>query len=269
MTPDGQKTLSVCMIVKNEEAVLGRCLRDAAFFADEIVVVDTGSADGTRKIARGFTDKVFDFVWREDFAAARNASFEKASCDYVMWLDADDRIDEENGSKIRSLKRSLCQKLVMAGYERPENGGIFLYPRIVRRDAGLVWKGAVHERLAPRDGENGPVEADIFTADFVIRHEKAGAPDYGRNIRIMERLCRQEFRQSFWFCAQCFLDCVLADEEEKAGRYLALAKDSETPFEDRLEVYALINRVLKYHKKYDAMIKWNAMYLKDRKEGKP
>ncbi|MDE7305797.1 MAG: glycosyltransferase family 2 protein, partial [Clostridia bacterium] len=85
-------SLSVCLIVKDEQEVLARCLSCAKKFADEIVVVDTGSTDDTVKIAKSFTDKVFFFKWCDDFSAARNFAFEKAGCDLVMWLDADDII---------------------------------------------------------------------------------------------------------------------------------------------------------------------------------
>lgn len=255
------RTLSVCLIVKNEAAVLGNCLSDAAAFADEIIVADTGSTDDTKEIARRFTDKVFDVPWREDFSAARNASFERASCDYLMWLDADDRIDEENRQKIRQWKQAPTGKLIFAGYERPENGGTFLYPRIVRRDAGFTWEGIIHEHLVLTQGQLPLKPEDCVTGDFVIRHCKQGAPNYSRNIQIMERLSEEELRSSFWLCAQCFLDCVLAGETEKAERYLRLAAESRTPFENRLEDYALINAVLKFHRQYDAMLKWHAMYL--------
>ena len=68
-------SISLCMIVKNEEDVLARCLDSAAELVDEIVIVDTGSTDRTREIAARYTDKIFDFPWRDDFAAARNESF--------------------------------------------------------------------------------------------------------------------------------------------------------------------------------------------------
>ena len=97
--------ISLCMIVRNEEDVLGRCLQCARSFADEIIVVDTGSTDGTKAVAENFTQKVFDFPWTDDFAAARNYSFSKATRDYIMWLDADDVLRTEDQEKILQLKK--------------------------------------------------------------------------------------------------------------------------------------------------------------------
>lgn len=91
-------TLSVCMIVKNEEEVLSRCLASAVQFSDEVVVVDTGSVDKTKEIARQYTEKVYDFAWQDDFAQARNFAFSKGTCDYLMWLDADDVVTPETSS---------------------------------------------------------------------------------------------------------------------------------------------------------------------------
>ena len=68
-------TISLCMIVKNEEAVLARCLDSLRGLMDEIIIVDTGSTDNTKEIALKYTDKVYDFSWGDDFAAARNFSF--------------------------------------------------------------------------------------------------------------------------------------------------------------------------------------------------
>ena len=80
--------ISLTMIVKNEEANLPHCLESVAGLFDEIVVVDTGSKDRTREIAREFGARVFDFVWVDDFAAARNAALARATGDYAFWLDA-------------------------------------------------------------------------------------------------------------------------------------------------------------------------------------
>ena len=89
-------TISVCMIVKNEEPRLRACLDSLKPIADEIIVVDTGSVDGTKAVAAEYTDKIYDFAWIDDFSAARNFAFSKATGDYIYTADADEVIDEKN-----------------------------------------------------------------------------------------------------------------------------------------------------------------------------
>ena len=99
-------SVSLCMIVKNEEDVLERCLKSVAGLVDEIIIVDTGSTDRTREIATHFTNQIFDFPWQDDFSAARNEAFSHASMDYCMWLDADDVFLEEDQKAFLNLKDS-------------------------------------------------------------------------------------------------------------------------------------------------------------------
>ena len=87
-------SISLCMIVRNEEEVLARCLDSVRAAVDEIVIVDTGSTDRTKEIASEYTEKIFDYKWCEDFSAARNFAFSKGHMDYLMWLDADDVLPE-------------------------------------------------------------------------------------------------------------------------------------------------------------------------------
>lgn len=82
-------SISLCMIVKNEAAVLARCLDSVADLVDEIIIVDTGSTDRTKEIGAKYTDKIYDFQWIHDFSAARNYAFSLASCDYIYSADAD------------------------------------------------------------------------------------------------------------------------------------------------------------------------------------
>ena len=100
-------TISLCMIVKNESEVLARCLDSVRDAVDEIIIIDTGSDDNTREIARRYTDHVYDFEWIDDFSAARNYSFSKASMDYCMWLDADDMLAPEARAALCALKATL------------------------------------------------------------------------------------------------------------------------------------------------------------------
>src|SRR3979411_386218 len=92
--------VSLCMIVKNEAANLPACLASIQGLPPEIVVVDTGSTDHTRDIALQFGAKVYDFPWVDSFAAARNESLKHATGDWIFWLDADDRLDNDNRCKL-------------------------------------------------------------------------------------------------------------------------------------------------------------------------
>lgn len=100
-------TISLCMIVKNEEDVIGRCLKCVKDVVDEIIIVDTGSTDSTIEIAKKYTNQIYHFDWVDDFAKARNYAFSKATKDYIMWLDADDIIFEKDLTKLKQLKNTL------------------------------------------------------------------------------------------------------------------------------------------------------------------
>ena len=104
-------TISLCMIVKNEEAVLNRCLDSLKDLVDEMIIVDTGSTDRTRELALDYTDKVYDFAWTGSFADARNFSFSKATKEYIYCADADEVLDEENRERFRILKQTLLPEI--------------------------------------------------------------------------------------------------------------------------------------------------------------
>src|SRR3989344_3480106 len=92
-------TLSLCMITKNEELLIRNCLNSVKDLVEEIIIVDTGSIDNTKLIAKKFTNKVFDFKWNDDFAEARNESLKYAGGDWILILDADEELDGQ-GKKI-------------------------------------------------------------------------------------------------------------------------------------------------------------------------
>ena len=150
------KSLSLCMIVKNEADVLGRALSNAHVYADEIIVVDTGSTDNSKEVAREFTDKVYDFEWRDDFAAARNFAFSKATSDYCMWLDADDVLPITSARAIAKLMGNLDGvDVVMLPYVLGTDGGgkptfTFFRERIVKNSPDYLFVGRVHEAITLR-----------------------------------------------------------------------------------------------------------------------
>lgn len=179
-------TISLCMIVRDEEDVLARCLESAAGVADETILVDTGSADATKEIARRYTDKVYDFPWIDDFSAARNFSFSRAEMEYCMWLDADDVLEADDRSALLDLKRTLdpATDVVMLRYQTAfdEDGKptlSYYRERIVRNSPDFRWAGAVHEAITPA--------GIVRYADIAVSHRKPHPSDPARNLRIYEK----------------------------------------------------------------------------------
>ena len=149
-------TVSLCMIVKNEEQILQRCLDSLAGLMDEIIIVDTGSTDATKEIAAKYTDKVYDFVWIDDFSAARNFAFSKAGMEYIYSADADEMLDEKNRAAFLQLKQTLLPEIeiVQMYYANQlSHGTIYnfdkeLRPKLFKRNRSFWWQGAIHEQVA-------------------------------------------------------------------------------------------------------------------------
>ncbi len=146
--------ISLCMIVKNEERVLSDCLRSSTPFFKEVFVLDTGSTDRTKEIAQSFGAHVSDFVWCEDFSAARTASMKQATGDWIMWLDADDTLPLQSGEVI--LEAVLGASPEVLGFVVPvqfvEHDGIGTsvdHVKVFRNLPGLEWEGRIHEQILP------------------------------------------------------------------------------------------------------------------------
>ena len=215
-------TISLCMIVKNEEKVLARCLDSISDAVDEIIIVDTGSTDSTKEIAYRYTPLVFDFKWTDDFSAARNFSFSKASMDYILWLDADDVVTKENKEKLIVLKTRLeSADAVMMKYNTAfdEDGNpTFSYyrERLIRRGSFKAWRGRVHETA---EYSGSPVYSEIEIHHYSVKTEYST-----RNLEIYEN--------------------QLADGEKLQPRDIFY-----------------YGRELYYHKKYDKAIKTLSEFL--------
>ena len=149
-----EKTLSMCMIVKNEGKNIVRALLNLRPLSDEMIVVDTGSSDRTKDIARALGAKAFDFPWTGDFSAARNFSIEKASGDWILVMDADEAIAQASRKALRSLlkgpekgyiivTRNYVLSPGMWGWR--ENDGVY------SEQAGTGWIGSAKVRLFPND----------------------------------------------------------------------------------------------------------------------
>lgn len=170
---------SLCMIVRNEAANLRACLQPVMPLFDEVIVVDTGSQDETRQIATDLGAKVVDFEWCDDFAAARNHAIEQATGDWVCWLDADDRLDAENRSRLASLmeqlrdrpadtrRRMYVMTTVSTSRHCSEPPTLISHVRLFRNHPQARWTGRVHEQITPALETLGD---ELVHSDIRIEH---------------------------------------------------------------------------------------------------
>jgi glycosyltransferase involved in cell wall biosynthesis len=187
--------VSLCVIVKNEEANLPACLASAADLVDEIIVVDTGSTDRTREVAASWSARVIDFPWVDSFAAARNECLRHATGDWIFWLDADDAIDEANREVLRQLFAHLDQGmaaymmrcLCLSGHGESKSATMLGHARLFRNHPDVRWKFRVHEQILPSVVAAG---GTVRWSDVVIRH--MGYEDtvnekqkHKRNLRLL------------------------------------------------------------------------------------
>ena len=183
-------TVSLALIVRDEERVLARCLESVHGSVDEIVIVDTGSIDGTKDVARRYTDKVFDFAWCDDFAAARQFSFDRTTSEWVGWIDADDVV--LNAAAIRD---SLAAQPPETGstswryiYEHDVYGNpAYQYwrERCARNDGSYRWVGRIHEYL-----QSSVSQSQVQVPEIVVEHfrEQQRTPaKMRRNLALLER----------------------------------------------------------------------------------
>ena len=232
-------TISLCMIVKNEEEVLARCLDSVKDLVDEINIVDTGSDDRTVEIAKEYTDRVFFFEWTGRFTDARNESFKHATKDYILYLDADDVILDEDREKFKQLKDGLdpavdsVSMYYNAGTD--EFGNVTLQyrrNRLVKTSRNFRWGGDVHNYLN--------VYGHIINSDVAITHKKIQHA-VGRNLAIYkEKIERGDVftpRDYFYYGNELREN----DHHEKAiENYKKNIDLKEGWIEDK--VYACINR---------------------------
>jgi glycosyltransferase involved in cell wall biosynthesis len=192
-----EPAISLVMIVKNEERVLGDCLRTARPWFDEMIVVDTGSTDRTIEIAEEYGAKVFHFPWCDDFSAARNVSLEHATGDWVFWMDADDTLLEECGRQLRELARLAEDRVTgfIAQVHIPAAPGetgftIVDHVKLFRNRPEHRFIGRIHEQiLEPIQKAGGTVErSGVYVVHSGYDHSPEGqVKKRQRDLTILEK----------------------------------------------------------------------------------
>lgn len=192
-SPHQPATLSLSMIVKDEEQVIERLLKNVAPFVDEIVIVDTGSTDNTVEICKRYGAKVYHFNWIDDFSAARNEALSHCTCDWILWLDADDVLPLQSIQHLQGTKLTLLGDhldVVYAPYHCQFDAygnctSSVLRERLIRRGANYQWVYRIHESIL--------IPATARTTQnplLVIEHRKPKnlmERSYQRNNRILEK----------------------------------------------------------------------------------
>lgn len=152
--------LSVCMIVKNEDKVLRRCLSSLLGIADEIVILDTGSTDSTKDIALEFTDAVYDFQWVDDFSKARNFVASKASGEWILAIDADEYVEREEFIEFKKTLHTsspvadiLAVQIVNFVGESGQETVLNYHERVYRNDGNISYFRNIHEMLKSKSDE--------------------------------------------------------------------------------------------------------------------
>lgn len=184
--------ISLCIISKDNDKTIGRCLASVAGLADEIILVDTGSKDRTKEIAKSLGAKIFEFIWDNDFSKAKNFALSEAKGSWILNLDADETISEKDVQKIRNLvtkgsnyqgysliQRNYGNEIGTFGwvsskddeYEESKIAKGFVPRRMVRlfrNDKRIRFEGVVHDSVIPAINRIGP--GLIFESDVVIHH---------------------------------------------------------------------------------------------------
>jgi tetratricopeptide (TPR) repeat protein len=229
-------SISAAMIVLNEERVLGESLESICRQVDEIVVIDTGSTDGTVELARRFGAHVLTKAWCDDFSAARNHSLEQARCDWILYIDADERLTIPATTALRhwlTEDAAACRVMLRprAGFTR------YRELRLFRRDPRIRFQGIIHETVHP-DIDTVCRHDDLKIRDTDICLDHVGydgdlTKKYYRNLPLLERaLVSTPERVFLWVdLAQALAGLGRNGEAESAAwravEFASLASDSK------------------------------------------
>lgn len=234
--------LSACLIVKNEEKQLERCLRSVQPIVDEIVVVDTGSTDRTLEIAEKYGAVIGHFEWCDDFAAARNESLRLATGNWALWIDADEELDPESFTQIREAVMrpqfaGYYMKIVNFMDEKvAANTYVHTAVRLFRKIEGIGFTGRIHEQIVNGFKEKGYIPATLtkgvinhYGYQAAVMNEKKKIE---RTISMLKKEVEEAPQEPFhWFnLANAYSVAAMTSEAESAGRKCVELIDVDAPY---------------------------------------
>jgi len=170
ISPNNQMQLSLCMIVKDEETSLPACLESVKDVVDEIIIVDTGSTDQTINIAQTFGANIHKFSWCDDFSAARNESIKYAKGKWILWMDADEQLEDNSKYELRKLvtrsNHPAGVSLILKNISS-KNVSFGTAYRMFSNFHGIQFKNPIHEQVSYSLRKN---KANILNSNIVINH---------------------------------------------------------------------------------------------------
>ena len=246
----GQK-LSVCMIVKNEERFLEDCLRSVKNVADQIVVIDTGSTDRTKEIAQKYDAEVHSFVWQDNFAAARNASLKYAKGDWILWLDADERLLPESAPKLKALLKPERKAVAYLATIKSmmADGKTFKLStghRLFNNRKNIYFEGRIHEQIifsvARAGGEERPSEITLFHLGYGLGKEEQKKKDE-RNRHLLLKMVKEEPSNAYAHFTLGQNYNMAGENENALKHYLIALKKNRFPKELKTQLLNTISEV--------------------------
>jgi glycosyltransferase involved in cell wall biosynthesis len=187
------KKLSLCMIVKDEERFIEGCLSSIKDVVDEMIIVDTGSVDSTKEICRKFGAQIYEYEWKDDFSSARNYGLERATGDWILWLDADEEMDERDRYKLRDILymdgldlASLHLINYYGDKVNPDESYHIAHTRLFRNHKGIRFENKIHEALNIRDPLPIPMAPIKLYHYGYMNHVAASKKKLERNLKMLE-----------------------------------------------------------------------------------
>jgi glycosyltransferase involved in cell wall biosynthesis len=223
--------ITLSMIVKNEERYLADCLSSVKDVVDEIVIADTGSIDKTIEIAENYGAKVFHYKWNNDFAAARNFALEKSTGEWILYLDADERLTESSISEVKKIsaqKNDCAYRIVLRNIDEIGNRpSIMKYARLFPNYQKIRFEGRIHEQIEPSLLRNNfPIKdsnIEILHVGYNVSKESLKAKAK-RNLSIL--LKEYEANPSSYYSFQIGQTHAMLDNSIEAIRYFNEAVES-------------------------------------------
>ncbi len=272
--------LSLAMIVKNEEEFLEGCLQSVQGLADEIVIVDTGSTDKTIEIAQKYTKNIYHFKWIDDFAAARNEAIKHCSGDWILYLDADERLKVSNKiafiNFIKEMPKNIggVNCIIESRHYKLDNeteihrGG---YPRLFRNLGfpKIEFRGRVHEQISPSLLEQG---MSFINSDILIEHL-----GYNQDREVMEQKVKRNYKlllqhiqeqptngYAWYQLGQTLAQMKLNKEAEEAVRFAIDCKNLSKSV--MASAAATLSQITGNQKKFEEALHWAEVSLENAPE---